>query len=322
MYSTKQVPIYLAGKIYKNCWRSTIQTTYEQHIQYIGPRFVACDHGCFHGPSTHGAIDGCIDYVHLTKAIEGDWDIQSIPRHDAEESQKRKQIIAACQDQIDRASVVFAWIERPDAYGTLLELGYAYAKGKQIALCFPITTVADGQGVIPEWVSDWWFAQYSATWVGYAPTAIEGFTKFAINHLSQLTRVYQSPPESKFHMSWVERHPDEPLMPQYSLSLSGRHVFFDFALPNDKIAIEIDGYAFHSSKEKFADDRSRDRASQSQGWNVIRFAASDVLNDASRCVEDVYNILQSSRNRRKPMIINRYINNRPDESSGDYLTVR
>ena len=66
--------LYLAGKIGKNDWRHPlipglrertwsdgpiITPTYE----YVGPFFVACSHGCAHGPNSHGVIggEGCFE---------------------------------------------------------------------------------------------------------------------------------------------------------------------------------------------------------------------------------------------------------------------
>jgi hypothetical protein len=79
--------IYLAGKIRKNDWRESIipdikywieghdirsiesianwpilEGVIKEKYNYTGPFFVSCDHGCYHGPNSHGygAMDaGC-----------------------------------------------------------------------------------------------------------------------------------------------------------------------------------------------------------------------------------------------------------------------
>lgn len=43
-------------------------------------------------------------------------------------------VMQKCLAQIDSADVVFAWIESHDCYGTLAEIGYAKAKGKQVVV--------------------------------------------------------------------------------------------------------------------------------------------------------------------------------------------
>src|ERR1700730_9535978 len=78
VYYQKGLTFYLAGKISKNGWRHRLVPRLSDSpwaesgpitempilkngiapgLHYSGPYFVACDHGCFHGPNTHGAID-------------------------------------------------------------------------------------------------------------------------------------------------------------------------------------------------------------------------------------------------------------------------
>jgi very-short-patch-repair endonuclease len=66
----------------------------------------------------------------------------------------------------------------------------------------------------------------------------------------------------------------------------------DFGLETEtfKLAIEIDGHDFHSTKEQKATDYQRDRYLQSQGWRVIRFSGSEVYQDASKCALEAVKI--------------------------------
>jgi hypothetical protein len=130
--------IYLAGKIHKNDWRHSIvagltnaltDTAFPLwpelpnaifgHHTYVGPYFVGCDHGCYHGDNAHGS--GLAD-----TAPCGIGPVYQ-PEH----------IWQRCQMAIDHADVVFAWIESEDCYGTLVELGWAAAAGKQIWIAGP-----------------------------------------------------------------------------------------------------------------------------------------------------------------------------------------
>lgn len=61
----------------------------------------------------------------------------------------------------------------------------------------------------------------------------------------------------------------------------------DFALPRLGIAIELDGYEWHSSRAAFVKDRQRQRDLEMNGWQVIRFAGSEVKQDPQRCVMTV-----------------------------------
>jgi very-short-patch-repair endonuclease len=63
-----------------------------------------------------------------------------------------------------------------------------------------------------------------------------------------------------------------------------------------KLAIEIDGHDFHSTKEQKAADYQRDRYLQSQGWRVIRFSGSEVYQDASKCALEAVKIARGMRN--------------------------
>lgn len=123
--------IYLAGKIAWNDYRhglipclrdvdgdNYLSTDSEWPIlervifgrhDYVGPYAIGCDHGCYHGPNTHGYGIGC--------------------------GGKPTQIVSTlCKKAIDISDIVFAWIDAPDAYGTIFEIGYAIAKGKNVFL--------------------------------------------------------------------------------------------------------------------------------------------------------------------------------------------
>ncbi|MYR08389.1 DUF559 domain-containing protein [Gordonia sp. SID5947] len=55
----------------------------------------------------------------------------------------------------------------------------------------------------------------------------------------------------------------------------GKYVL-DFAIPEHKIAIEIDGFAFHSDAEAFQHDRERQNDLIANGWTVLRFTWHDL----------------------------------------------
>jgi very-short-patch-repair endonuclease len=70
------------------------------------------------------------------------------------------------------------------------------------------------------------------------------------------------------------------LTPQYKV---GRYRL-DFALPAQKVGIEIDGLAYHSGQEAFIADRKRERELEMDGWRLLRFAAQEVMSNADGCV--------------------------------------
>ena len=58
---------------------------------------------------------------------------------------------------------------------------------------------------------------------------------------------------------------------------------YDFAWPEQKIDVEIDGGTHLTDKVKRIDER-RDIFSKSKGWTVLRFTAKEVKDDVTKCV--------------------------------------
>ena len=72
----------------------------------------------------------------------------------------------------------------------------------------------------------------------------------------------------------------------------------DFALtnipeaPTLKIAIEIDGYDYHKSKEQRNNDTRRDRYLMRNGWQVIRFTGSQIHENTADCVQEAVGLVK------------------------------
>jgi hypothetical protein len=130
--------VYLAGKISKNVWRHQIViglrcvdfegieriTDYpiwgdgiSPGVNYSGPYFVGCDHGCYHGRNSHGVFN-----------LIGECSGQAAPARD------HRGVLGSARIQIDRSNLVFAWIEDLTCFGTLAEIGYARGRNKFIAI--------------------------------------------------------------------------------------------------------------------------------------------------------------------------------------------
>jgi very-short-patch-repair endonuclease len=61
----------------------------------------------------------------------------------------------------------------------------------------------------------------------------------------------------------------------------------DLAYPERKIAIELDGRAFHSDAEAFERDRERQNQLVLRGWTVLRFTWKQLLDEPGRIVQTV-----------------------------------
>jgi hypothetical protein len=57
---------------------------------------------------------------------------------------------------------------------------------------------------------------------------------------------------------------------QHPVSVNGERFRLDFAYPDEMVAIEYDGWDWHSSRTAFDRDRRRDRLLQLAGWTVLR----------------------------------------------------
>lgn len=69
----------------------------------------------------------------------------------------------------------------------------------------------------------------------------------------------------------------------------------DFALPERKIGIELDGFASHSSTADIAKDRRRQRLLEGHGWYIIRFGGSEVHHDAEGCARQAAYLAEHAR---------------------------
>jgi hypothetical protein len=146
--------IYLAGKIRANDWRHNIVSKLRSNVwpgcsdagpeqwpefpimekaifgvhDYVGPYFVGCDHGCYHGDHEHGVgaySGGEFRYDNFRDGIK-----QFRPEN------RYNKIRRLCLSAIDRTDIIYAYIDDLTCYGTLVELGYAFAKSKPIISVF------------------------------------------------------------------------------------------------------------------------------------------------------------------------------------------
>ncbi len=56
--------------------------------------------------------------------------------------------------------------------------------------------------------------------------------------------------------------------PQVNIRIEGEEV--DFVWRGERLIVEVDGFAFHSTRAAFERDRLRDQALQAAGWRVMR----------------------------------------------------
>ncbi len=60
------------------------------------------------------------------------------------------------------------------------------------------------------------------------------------------------------------------------VELAGRFVYLDIGFRDAKLAVELDGWKYHSGRDMFVADRARDVELQLAGWTVLRFTDSTI----------------------------------------------
>jgi len=107
----------------------------------------------------------------------------------------------------------------------------------------------------------------------------------------------ESPIETKFleesHARGIQ------LRPQFWIQAPIGNYRVDFACVPEKIAIEVDGHEYHSTKEQRTYDAQRSRALQMLGWKVIRFTGTEIYSNAGGCIDDLIKLLPTNAIGRK-----------------------
>ncbi len=71
------------------------------------------------------------------------------------------------------------------------------------------------------------------------------------------------------------------------VSLPGGYVVVDVAFRHWRLAIEVDGRAFHTDRRSFQRDRTRQNRLTNAGWTVLRYTWEDVTRRPERVVAEI-----------------------------------
>lgn len=66
---------------------------------------------------------------------------------------------------------------------------------------------------------------------------------------------------------------------------------YDFGFPGLKIDVEIDGQ-WHNTKKQKLKDNLRDKYTLTEGWIVVRFSAKEIQKDVSKCVDELFLLIE------------------------------
>jgi very-short-patch-repair endonuclease len=90
----------------------------------------------------------------------------------------------------------------------------------------------------------------------------------------------------------------------YELAFLDLHIYpqhpvgkyrLDFAIPDKRIAIELDGHEYHKTKYQRTHDARRDRWLYGQGWHVLRFTGTEIHQNLDRCVNEICDLIGVER---------------------------
>jgi very-short-patch-repair endonuclease len=78
-----------------------------------------------------------------------------------------------------------------------------------------------------------------------------------------------------------------PPVRQHEVVIGDRRYFLDFAYPDERVMIEIDGWEARGRRETFETDRARQNRLMLAGWTPLRFTARSLRERAHEVVATV-----------------------------------
>lgn len=61
----------------------------------------------------------------------------------------------------------------------------------------------------------------------------------------------------------------------------------DVAVPSARVAVEVDGWAWHHAADRFTHDRVRQNVLVADGWTVLRYTWHQLHDDPDRVVAEI-----------------------------------
>lgn len=319
--------IYLAGKVTKNGWRTKLvpgaeldasrlpcdkewpileRAIFGEH-DYVGPFLYGCDHGCCHGEGRHGVGAG------------GQGGEEPCCWGDSAFS--REEVARRCLDAVRRADLVFCWLQAPEDYGSMIEVGFALALGKRVVIG------ADDFDLVE---SHWFASSASSSVMAVTPedalrTALDRM-RATESSAPALSAKYELPVEvynkcespiekslmagvvavaSRAGVRVIFKLKDkdinlttatgEPMVIWPQRQVCNHRADFVVEFRGARAVVECDGHAYHERTKKQAErDRGLDRAFQREGFRVFRFTGSEIWAGREVCAATLIRDLQSA----------------------------
>jgi len=87
----------------------------------------------------------------------------------------------------------------------------------------------------------------------------------------------------------------------HRVPLPGRTAFVDLAFVAEHVGIEVDGWAWHQTPDRFRIDRRRQNGLVLAGWTVLRFTWFDLTERPAYVIQEIRRALSASRSRVQQM---------------------
>jgi hypothetical protein len=104
----------------------------------------------------------------------------------------------------------------------------------------------------------------------------------------------QSVLEHDLHQLILRAGVPAPVLQHPLVCADGRVVYLDFAWPDLLIAIEADGFRWHSTRPQLARDRARRRSIEATGWHHYAYGWGEVHDGAAAVVAEIARLLSLS----------------------------
>jgi len=98
--------------------------------------------------------------------------------------------------------------------------------------------------------------------------------------------------EMRCHLM-AQRHGLPPMVYQHMVELRGRRYYLDFAIPELRFGIEVDGFEHHSTREGFERDTRRGNLLVLEGWLILRFTWDRITRDPDGVAREILEALGS-----------------------------
>jgi very-short-patch-repair endonuclease len=74
---------------------------------------------------------------------------------------------------------------------------------------------------------------------------------------------------------------------QWPVDIDGHQHYIDFAYPDVRLAIEVDGYAKRDSRQALEHDDARQNRLLRAGWRVLRFTWHNVVHEPAAVAAEI-----------------------------------